>query len=80
LPTPYIIYAQIGTCTNRQTFNKNIATAEKYPIFTSHKSLYKHVVPNADKPPAAQIAHLFFFDAKANAPKNKRAIFCQRSE
>ena len=35
----------------------------------------KHVVPNADKPPAAQIAHLFFPDAKANALKNKRAIF-----
>ena len=38
LATPYIIYAQIGTSTNRQTFNNNIATAEKYPIFTSHKS------------------------------------------
>jgi hypothetical protein len=34
----YIIYAQIGFSTNRQTFNKNIATAEKSPIFTSHKS------------------------------------------
>jgi len=29
--------------TNRKTFNKNITTAEKSPIFTSHKSLYKHV-------------------------------------
>ena len=37
-PTPHKIYAQIGTSTNRQTFNKNIATAEKSPIFTSHKS------------------------------------------
>ena len=36
--TPHKIYAQIGTSTNRQTFNKNIATAEKSPIFTSHKS------------------------------------------
>ena len=35
--TPYIIYAQIGTRTNRQTFNNNIASAEKFPIFTSHK-------------------------------------------
>jgi len=26
---PYIIYAQIGTITNRQTFNNNIASAEK---------------------------------------------------
>ena len=26
---------------NRQTFNKNIASAEKSPIFTSHKS-YKN--------------------------------------
>jgi hypothetical protein len=34
----YIIYAQIGFGTNRQAFNKNIATAEKSPIFTSHKS------------------------------------------
>jgi len=40
----------------------------------------KPVIPNADKSPAAQIAHLFFLDAKANAPKNKRAIFCQRAE
>jgi len=39
--TPHKIYAQIGTSTNRQTFNKNIATAEKSPIFTSHKS-YKN--------------------------------------
>ena len=44
--TPYIIYAQIGFSTNRQTFNKNIVTAEKSPIFTSHKSLYEHVVFN----------------------------------
>lgn len=35
---PYIIYAQIGFSTNRQTFNNNIATAEKSPIFTVHKS------------------------------------------
>ena len=42
--TPYIIYAQIGTSTNRQTFNNIFATAEKSPIFTSHKSLYEHVV------------------------------------
>jgi hypothetical protein len=27
--------------TNRQTFNKNIATAEKSPIFQSHKSYKK---------------------------------------
>ncbi|PKP43994.1 MAG: hypothetical protein CVT95_11485 [Bacteroidetes bacterium HGW-Bacteroidetes-12] len=39
--TPYKIYAQIGFSTNRQTFNKNIASAEKSPIFTSHKS-YKN--------------------------------------
>ena len=31
--------------TNRQTFNKNIATAEKSPIFTSHKS-YKNSLQN----------------------------------
>jgi len=37
----YKIYAQIGFGTNRQTFNKNIATAEKSPIFTSHKSYTK---------------------------------------
>jgi len=36
--TPYKIYAQIGFSTNRQTFNNNFATAEKSPIFTSHKS------------------------------------------
>ena len=41
LTTTYKIYAQIGTRRNRQTFNKNIATAEKSPIFTSHKS-YKN--------------------------------------
>jgi len=46
LLTPYIIYAQIGFSTNRQTFNKNITTAEKSPIFTSHKSLYEHVGNN----------------------------------
>jgi len=45
LPTPHKIYAQIGTSTNRQTFNKNIATAEKSPIFTSHKS-YKITLAN----------------------------------
>jgi len=42
--TPYIIYAYIGFSTNRQTFNKNIAMAEKSPIFTSHKS-YKKPLP-----------------------------------
>ena len=42
--TPYIIYAQIGFSTNRQTFNNNIATAEKSTIFTSHKS-YKNTLP-----------------------------------
>ncbi len=41
LLTMYKIYAQIGFGTNRQTFNKNIATAEKSPIFTSHKSYTK---------------------------------------
>ena len=45
--TPYIIYAQIGFSTNRQTFNNNIATAEKSPIFTSHKSLYEHVAKHS---------------------------------
>jgi hypothetical protein len=35
--TPYIIYAYIGFSTNRQTFNKNIATAEKSPMLKSHK-------------------------------------------
>jgi len=39
--TPHKIYAQIGTSLNRQTLNKNIASAEKSPIFTSHKS-YKN--------------------------------------
>jgi len=29
--------------TNRQTFNNNIATAEKSPMLKSHKSLYEHV-------------------------------------
>ncbi|PKP29035.1 MAG: hypothetical protein CVU01_02015 [Bacteroidetes bacterium HGW-Bacteroidetes-18] len=38
---PYIIYTQIGFSTNQQTFNNNIATTEKSPIFTSHKS-YKN--------------------------------------
>ena len=47
--TPYIIYAQIGFSTNRQTFNKNFATAEKSPIFTSHKSLYEHVASYGGK-------------------------------
>ena len=37
MPTPYIIYAQIGFSTNRQTFNNNFATAEKSPIFKPHK-------------------------------------------
>ncbi len=27
--------------TNQQTFNKNITTAEKSPVFTEHKSLTK---------------------------------------
>ena len=31
---------------NRQIFNKNIASAEISPIFTSHKSLYEHVGGN----------------------------------
>jgi len=30
---------------NRQTFNKNIATAEKSPIFTSHKSYKNSLAP-----------------------------------
>ena len=34
----YKIYAQIGTSTNGQTFNKRFATTEKSPIFQSHKS------------------------------------------
>jgi hypothetical protein len=41
MATLHKIYAQIGFGTNRQTFNKNIATAEKSPIFTSHKSYNK---------------------------------------
>ena len=28
---------------NRQTFNKNIASAEKSLVFKPHKSLYEHV-------------------------------------
>ncbi len=40
-PTPHKIYAQIGFSTNRQTFNKNMAKAEKSPISQSHKS-YKN--------------------------------------
>ena len=51
MPTPYIIYAQIGTRTNRQTFNNNIATAEKSPIFKPHKSLYEHVVVHIKRLP-----------------------------
>ncbi len=38
MPTPHKIYAQIGTSTNRQTFNKRFATSEKSPISQSHKS------------------------------------------
>ncbi len=45
LATPHKIYAYIWTSRNRQTFNKNIATAEKSPIFTSHKS-YKNSLCN----------------------------------
>ena len=37
LPTLHKFYAQIELSTNQQTFNNNIATAEKSPIFTSHK-------------------------------------------
>lgn len=38
----YKIYAQIGTNTNRQTFNNNnIASAEKSPFFKPHKSYTK---------------------------------------
>jgi hypothetical protein len=33
----------------------------------------------AEKKPAAQIAHLVFADTQANTKKTKRAIFCQRS-
>ncbi|GAA5225008.1 hypothetical protein [Membranihabitans marinus] len=33
----------------------------------------------AEKKPAAQIAHLVFADTQAKTKKNKRAIFCQRS-
>ena len=37
--TPYIIYAQIGFSTNRQTFNNNIASAEnlRFLHFENHK-------------------------------------------
>jgi hypothetical protein len=38
LITPYIIYAQIGTITNQQTFNKNMAETDKSPMLKSHKS------------------------------------------
>ena len=41
----YKIYAQIGFGTNRQTFNKNIASAEKSPIFQSHKSYTNSLCP-----------------------------------
>lgn len=33
----YKIYAQIGFSTNQQTFNNNIASAKKSPIFKSYK-------------------------------------------
>ncbi|PKP11889.1 MAG: hypothetical protein CVU08_11850 [Bacteroidetes bacterium HGW-Bacteroidetes-3] len=45
---PYIIYAQIGFATNRQTFNNNIASAEKSPIFKPHES-YKNSLCNNKK-------------------------------
>ena len=34
--------------TNRQTFNNNIASAEKSPIFTSHKSYKNTLLKIAD--------------------------------
>jgi hypothetical protein len=34
-----------------------------------------YIVLNTDKPPAAQITHLFFSDAKANAQKTKELFF-----
>ena len=34
----YIIYAQIGFITNRQTINKRFSKTGKSPIFKSHKS------------------------------------------
>ncbi len=37
----YKIYTRIGFSTNRQTFNKYMAKAEKSPIFTSPKSYTK---------------------------------------
>jgi len=56
MPTLYIIYAQIGLGTNRQTFNNNIASAEKSPIFTSHKS-YKNSLATIRK---IQTTNIFF--------------------
>jgi len=35
------LYAQTGTGTNRQTFNKQFAAAEKSPIFQKYKSYTK---------------------------------------
>ena len=52
--TPHIIYAYIWSSTNRQTFNKNIASAEKSPIFTSHKSYKKPLTKMPEKNSAKQ--------------------------
>ena len=40
---------------NRQTFNKNIASAEKSPIFTSHKSYSNSLTKMPEKNSAKQV-------------------------
>ncbi len=63
---------------NRQTFNKNITTAEKSPIFTSHKSYSNSLCLIVKSRPHIQ-AHLVFADTQSPNKKPKELEFCQRS-
>jgi len=48
-------------------FQRNLAVQMRHAPYSYRCVSYR-------KKPAAQIAHLFFFQAKVNAVKNKRAI------
>lgn len=61
MPTPHIIYAQIGFSTNQLTFNKNMAKAEKSPMLKPHKPYTNSLatIKNIEKLPNWELIIIF---------------------
>jgi len=61
---------------NRQTFNKNIATAEKSPIFTSHKSYSNSLYTSRQKKenPTARKSTFGFSNRISQRSKNQKSF------